>query len=241
MYGYIYEVTNKVNNKKYIGRHKSSELDESYLGSGKLIKQAIEKYGKENFSIKILEECDSMEKLNLQEKYWISFYNAVDSNEYYNIAKGGYSGSSGWHHTEESKLKISNKIKGKTVSKESIEKYKQTMFNKSDEDKQLMSMNKSKSHLGKKRSDEAKLKTSNTLKEGYKMGIYKSQKGKIAWNKGKSMSDEQKQKLSDACKNKIHITNGSLNKMIYIEELDYWKNNGWWRGRTIKKNKNYIN
>ena len=50
---YIYLTTNKINGMKYIGKH-YGELDDSYLGSGKILKRAIEKYGKENFEKSIL-------------------------------------------------------------------------------------------------------------------------------------------------------------------------------------------
>lgn len=45
---FIYETTNLKNGKKYIGKH-YGELNDSYLGSGTLLKKAIEKYGKESF------------------------------------------------------------------------------------------------------------------------------------------------------------------------------------------------
>ena len=56
-YGYIYKTTNIVNGKIYIGQHKYSKnkIDESYLGSGKLLIKAINKYGIENFECVILE------------------------------------------------------------------------------------------------------------------------------------------------------------------------------------------
>lgn len=89
MYGYIYLTTNLINGKKYIGLHRSDKFDESYKGSGSIFKKAIEKYGWDNFKCEIIEECDNDEELNNREEYWIAFYNAVESDEYYNIARGG--------------------------------------------------------------------------------------------------------------------------------------------------------
>ena len=50
--GYVYLITNLINNKKYIGLRKSSTFDEKYWGSGKLIQKAIKKYGKQQKNIK---------------------------------------------------------------------------------------------------------------------------------------------------------------------------------------------
>ena len=44
----IYKTTCTVNNKIYIGQHKTDNIDDGYIGSGKLITSAIKKYGKKN-------------------------------------------------------------------------------------------------------------------------------------------------------------------------------------------------
>ena len=53
MFGYIYKITNTLNNKIYIGKREKSSLDENYWGSGKHIKYAIKKYGTDNFNREI--------------------------------------------------------------------------------------------------------------------------------------------------------------------------------------------
>ena len=89
-YGFIYETTNLINGNKYIGKHKRyqnpDDPDDSwYLGSGKLITYAIDKYGSENFSREILCECSTEEELVAKEKYYIGKYDAINSERYYNI------------------------------------------------------------------------------------------------------------------------------------------------------------
>lgn len=111
MYGFIYETTNNINGMKYIGqkiydKHGNWKI---YLGSGIYLKRAILKYGKENFSRKILEECDSKEDLDNREIYWIQHFNAVESKEYYNIAFGGDGGNTLLGFTEEQMMNHSIK------------------------------------------------------------------------------------------------------------------------------------
>jgi group I intron endonuclease len=114
---FIYLTTNKINNKKYIGL--CSRIDENYLGSGKLLKAAIKKYGKENFTREILYETNDREELSRKEKEFIEKYNAVVSNDFYNICDGGYGRNSEavktiWdNRTKEEREIIDNRISEK--------------------------------------------------------------------------------------------------------------------------------
>lgn len=98
MKGKIYKITNKINGKVYIGqtiqslkerfnRHCSNYKDNH---SNMSIKQAILKYGKENFTIELIEEIEQ-DKLDEREIYWISIYNSY--NKGYNCTKGGQNGA----------------------------------------------------------------------------------------------------------------------------------------------------
>ena len=89
MFGYIYITYNKISKKIYIGQHKSSKYDKEYLGSGKYLRRAIKKYGKENFENYIIEWCKNKEELCEKEKYWIRKYNTLDNSIGYNITPGG--------------------------------------------------------------------------------------------------------------------------------------------------------
>ena len=108
MYGFIYITTNNINGKKYIGQKKYDACGnwKYYLGSGIILTKSIKKYGKENFSKEIIEECETKEQLNEREKYWISYYNAVDSDDFYNIAFGGDGGRTCYGTTHHASKKV---------------------------------------------------------------------------------------------------------------------------------------
>lgn len=94
MYGYIYLTTNLINNKKYIGKHRATKFEpDKYIGSGKILKEAILKEGIENFSCELIDTAENKEELNNKEKYWIEFYNAVADDNFYNLSFGGEGGS----------------------------------------------------------------------------------------------------------------------------------------------------
>lgn len=111
MYGFIYITTNNINNKKYIGQKTYNCNNwENYLGSGKYLKRAIKKYGEENFSREIIDEANTKEELDEKEIFWIGYYDAVNSNDFYNIAFGGDGGNTLAGYTEEQKSDLSSKL-----------------------------------------------------------------------------------------------------------------------------------
>lgn len=92
---------------KYVGQTtKSTEERFNQHASNKksYIGRAIRKYGVENFSIEILEECDTCEQLNEREMFWIAALDRKHPNGY-NFSDGG-EGNVGWSHTPESITKM---------------------------------------------------------------------------------------------------------------------------------------
>jgi group I intron endonuclease len=114
----IYKTTNLINNKFYIGQEKNDS--DSYLGSGKILKNAIQKYGKQNFRKEILEICENEKELDEKEIYWIKKLNATNRKIGYNICEGGrvnrtMTGKNhpmyGKKHSIEMRMKISDNTK----------------------------------------------------------------------------------------------------------------------------------
>ena len=99
----VYLTTNLINGKKYVGQ--DSYNRDWYLGSGKLLKKAIEKYGIQNFKKEILCKCSTKEELDSMEKFWIKKLDTI--NEGYNITSGGSANS-----CDEYVNTMSNSVKG---------------------------------------------------------------------------------------------------------------------------------
>lgn len=93
----IYKIINKINNKIYVGQsidiqerwyqHKYKAFDKNEIGYNSAIHLAMRKYGVENFSIEIIEEC-APELLDERERFWIKKLNCLSPNGY-NILEGG--------------------------------------------------------------------------------------------------------------------------------------------------------
>lgn len=91
MFYTIYKITNKVNGKIYIGKHQTKDLNDGYMGSGKHLKRAIEKYGIENFEKNILFVYDNEEEMNVKESELVT-EDFVTKDNNYNLCPGGNGG-----------------------------------------------------------------------------------------------------------------------------------------------------
>jgi hypothetical protein len=89
----IYKITNLINNKIYVGKHKSPKppFENGYLGSGKQIIAAIKKYGIDNFKKEVLHYCNDAREMAVKESEIVTedFVKRLDT---YNMHKGGNGG-----------------------------------------------------------------------------------------------------------------------------------------------------
>jgi len=91
MFYYMYQIKNKVNDKIYVGVHKTSNMNDSYMGSGKVIGAAINKYGIENFEKTVLETFESSEEMFKREKEVVT-EDFLSRDDVYNLRRGGSGG-----------------------------------------------------------------------------------------------------------------------------------------------------
>lgn len=85
----VYQTTNLINNKIYIGLHATDNINDGYLGSGIFLKKAIKKYGYANFKKEILYVFDNKKDMITKEKEIVN-EEFILRKDTYNMSKGGY-------------------------------------------------------------------------------------------------------------------------------------------------------
>lgn len=263
MYGYIYLTTNLINNKKYIGRRTSKKfLETDYLGSGIHLKNAVAKYGRENFKVELLEECDSLDDLISKETYYIVKYNAVESDEYYNHSYGGpdegfVKGGENIAKSERSRKINSDKHRGKKMPAVFVEKQRQLHLGKpsgmlgkhhSEETKKLIGEASRKHNLERdpevyKKTAQTKLGNKMMNRDGVCIRVHPEDFEAYlndGWNFGglprKVDKSGNKNPMygKSAVKGKVFIHRGTELKLVKKEDIESYTSNGWSLGMKDK-------
>jgi group I intron endonuclease len=181
----IYKTTNLINGKFYVG--KDARNLNCYLGSGKLLKKAIKKYGKNNFVKEILEVCDNLIDLEEREKYWIKELDSIKNG--YNLTEGGTGGNTFTNNSN--KEEIRDKLKNRKHTEETKRKISENNWQK----------NNLGSRTGTKWSEEQRFKmdeywSNNTSPMKGKKHTEESKQSNRDKHLGKKMSEETRVKMS---------------------------------------------
>lgn len=117
----VYQITNNIDGKIYIGCHKTVDINDGYMGSGKILNRAYKKYGVENFTKEFLHIFDSSEEMYAKEAYIVN-EDFVNRDDTYNLKVGG---TGGWDHVNnDTEFRIAKNRKArKTTDKILLEKY----------------------------------------------------------------------------------------------------------------------
>ena len=167
---YVYVIVNKINLKLYFGSHswEGEGLDPSYYGSGKIIKQAVKKYGKDNFIVYPIKFYNSVEECRQAEEELLTRYDIANNIYCYNIKNAAV----GWTSediTDEIRQKLSRAMKGRTLSEEHRKNLSQARKGKKHTDatkKKMSEAKKGEKHpmYNKHHTDESRQKIATSMK-----------------------------------------------------------------------------
>jgi group I intron endonuclease len=201
IYCSVYKITNNINGKSYTGAHETEDIDDDYMGSGRVIKEAIVKYGIENFSKEILFIADTADEMYDKEKELIEI-----GPRSYNIAPGGrgagkgcIGGMLGKKHTEKSKAKTS------TSNKAFYQSYRYTAKEKSR-------------HIENARRNAEKIKDTFWWNNGQNNKRSKTCPG-LEWKRGRLKHEITKYDTE------IYARKQKRTKIIIIDNIEYFSLN----------------
>lgn len=233
IYYTVYRTVNLINNKEYIGIHKTKNLNDGYLGSGYNIMKAIKLYGKENFRKEILFIFYNSEDM-INKEYELVNEEYVKREDTYNLVSGGIYRE---YMSEESKNKISITHRGKSISEEHKIKLREVNKGRKISEKERLERSirmtgennpmygkishfKGKPHTDKVKEKLRQYRIGKTLSEETKQKISESLSGENNPNYGKVMSEEAKENLrkKNLGKKASEETKKKLRNKIITEE-----------------------
>ena len=206
--GYVYEITNNLNKKWYIGSHDGH--NPKYFGSGTVLKRAINKYGQENFTKEILFYSKTFQE---DEGALLTKRDAAGDPQSYNLHNSGAGGNTGYLHTDEAKELMSQINAGEGnpyYGKKHTEEVRAQI---------------SASNMGKQHSKETRAKISEGMQgekhylwgkhlpEETRKKIGDAHRGEKNWNWGGTLSEETKAKISAATKGENNPNWGKFGKL----------------------------
>lgn len=179
MFYYLYEIRNLLNGKIYVGVHKTKNLDDGYMGSGRVIRQAIEKNGIENFTRVILETFDNAEAMYARESELVTD-EFLMREDVYNLRRGGTGGWDYVHknglncgfrgkkHKARTKKIIGEKSVGRKHNEASLQKMSDNSWTRSNPEAQRSHARKAAHITNSNRTSETLEKISVTVTENWK-------------------------------------------------------------------------
>ncbi len=216
----IYQITNTVNNKIYIGMHKTKDLNDGYMGSGKILTRAIAKYGVGNFRKEILHVYDNANDMHNKEKELVN-EDFVKNSTTYNLKIGG---EGGFDYINSNNLTGGELHRGANLTPELQQRGRDTIKRKIETDPEY-----AKAYKEKRRNNALKTPTFYKAFTGKKHTI--ETKKKI----GEANSKHQKGKGNSqygTCW--IYNTKLKESKKIKAINLDQYLINDWVLGRKMK-------
>lgn len=215
----VYKVTNDINGKFYIGTHKTNNINDGYMGSGKYLKYSQNKHGIENFTKEILFVYDNPSEMFAKEAEIVDDEFIAEQNTY-NIKRGGSGGFDYINSTGLNGASI-NGTKGVIVQR-------------------LLQSNDTEWATKKSAKISDSLKRQHA--EGMRPHFPPHTVGEFTHTAATKqiMSDKAKERLKDPTKNSsygtcwIHSLEEQVSKKIKKDNLDEWLDNGWVQGRKMK-------
>ncbi|MGG3889605.1 GIY-YIG nuclease family protein [Metabacillus fastidiosus] len=182
----IYMILNLINNKIYIGSSinikKRWQAHKSYLNinqhSNRYLQNAWNKYGEENFKFKVIDNFIDQSLILLREQYWIDYFQSADEECGYNISPTA-GNLMGFKHSDETKRKISTRMKGKEKTSEHLANISNSLKGRkmSKEVKEkLLKANIGKKHTKEHREKISKHHYGKKLSEAHKEVLVNSRK-----------------------------------------------------------------